>query len=374
MRLQTAEQAPDEYMQFHMGYSLTELLTPIGEDGVGDSVRHNGVYSTIKAARKADDPTLPMGVWTHDLKTADWSQVKNIALSALAEKSKDLQLGIWLFEASLHLEGFAGIAPSALLVQQLCEHYWDNMYPQMMDGDVEFRTNPLNWINEKLSPVIKSMPITDAKLDGNELSWNAWESAQHFEKLKQQNQLNTPWDGPTTQDFKQRLAATDAEHFINLVAQLEDALQAIDYLQQWLDECCGDDSPSFSEMTRILHQIDEMLCQELERRGISLAPAGDDEEQFEEGNEGEGNRSGGSGGGSSGGGGGVGALNTREDAFAALRRAADFLIKDDPHSMVPYLVYTACDWGKQNAPDLYKEVFLSKQGQINVFEMMGIEK
>lgn len=370
MRLQAAEKTPDEYIQFHMGYSLSELMAPIGEDGVGLSVRHNGVYSAIKAARKSDDPTLPMGVWTHDLKTADWSQVKSIALSALAEKSKDLQLGIWLFEASLHLEGFAGIAPSAIVVQQLCEHYWDNMYPQMVDGDVEFRTNPLNWINEKLTPVIKSIPLSEAKLDGNEVSWNDWESAQHFEKLQKQNHLNSYHDGPSTQLFKQKLAATETEHFLYLVVQLEDALQGIEYLENWLDEQCGEDSPSFSDMTGVLRQIDEMLCHELERRGVSFSSDDNESDGFGDGDGGDGHNTGGSGGGA---GGRNRPLNTREDAFAALRRAADFLIKDDPHSMVPYLVYTACDWGKKSAPDLYKEVFLTKQGQINVFEMMGIE-
>ncbi|GLX80372.1 hypothetical protein tinsulaeT_37120 [Thalassotalea insulae] len=371
MRLRTAEQQPDEYMQYHMGYSLEDLMSPIGEDGVGESVRHNGVYSTIKAARKFDDPTLPVGVWEKDLKTADWSQVKNAALEALANKSKDLQLGIWLFEASLHLEGFAGIAPAALLVQQLCEHYWDNMYPQMMDGDVEFRTNPLSWINTKLTPVIKTLPLTLAKLDGGEVSWNDWEAAQYTEKLLKQKQLKNIGDRLTVDDFKQRILATESEHFFNLVTQIEDALMAIDYLQNWLDQKCGDDSPGFGDMTGVLNEITQMMISELERRGISMAPASDN--NAEGGDKGEGQHGAGGGGGDSGEG-ATGPLTTREDAFAALRRAADFLIKDDPHSMVPYLVYTACDWGKQSAPALYQEVFLSKQGQINVFEMMGIEK
>ncbi|MBJ7540001.1 type VI secretion system protein TssA [Marinomonas transparens] len=371
MRLETAMQSPDAYMQCHMGYSLSQLLAPIGDEKVGESVRHNGVYSSIKEARKADDPTLPMGVWTYDLKTADWSQVKNIALNALAEKSKDLQLGIWLFEANLHLEGIGGIAPAALLIQEMCAAYWPDMHPKMIDGDVEFRTNPLNWINEKLTPIIKSLPITQAKLDGEELSWNDWESAQHFEKLKQQKQLKTPYEGPTTQDFKQRMAATESAHLMGLVAQIEDALQALDHLQTWLDDCCGDASPSFGDINSILHQIDDTLRQELNRRGISFSQQQDEDDAADHDNGSE--SADGSGGGDHGGSGGNGSLVTRDDAFAALRRAADFLIKDDPHSMVPYLIYTACDWGKLSAPELYQEIFLQKGGQINVFEIMGIE-
>ena len=390
MRLETATQSPDAYMQFHMGYSLTELLAPIGDSKVGESVRHNGVYANIKEARKSDDPTLPMGVWTYDLKTADWSLVKSIALNALAKKSKDLQLGIWLFEANLYLKSIGGIAPAALLIQRMCENYWPNMHPQMVDGDVEFRTNPLSWINDKITPVIKSLPITHAKLDGDELSWNDWESAQYFEKLKQKNQLDKGWNGVTPQDFKQRLAATATEHFVALIAQLADALQALENLQTWLDDCCGDASPSFSDINGILQQIDETLHGELTRRGVTLSSqSGDDHagghsDDGDDGDDGDGGApadgSGNNGGGDNGGGnngekgeGKNGALVTRADAFTALRRAADFLIKDDPHSMVPYLVYTACDWGELSAPELYQEIFLEKSGQINVFEIMGIE-
>ena len=66
-------------------------------------------------------------------------------------------------------------------------------------------------------------------------------------------------------------------------------------------------------------------------------------------------------------------LRDRTDAFIALRKAAEFLMNDDPHSPVPYLIYTACDWGEKTAPDLYQELFLTKGGQLNIFEMMGLK-
>jgi FtsP/CotA-like multicopper oxidase with cupredoxin domain len=33
-------------------------------------------------------------------------------------------------------------------------------------------------------------------------------------------------------------------------------------------------------------------------------------------------------------------------AYAMLRSAAEFLVQDDPHSPVPYLVFKAIDWGR----------------------------
>jgi type VI secretion system protein ImpA len=377
VRLQTAAQSPDEYIHHYLGYTLSDLMAPIGDNEVGESVRHNGVYFNIKEARSSDDPTLPLGVWTHELKTADWQQVKQLALTALAEKSKDLQLGVWLFEACIHINGFSGIAPAALLLQQLCVQYWPNMHPEMVDGDIEYRTNPINWLNDKLTPVLRLIPITNAQLDGDEYSWNDWEAAQHYEKLKNQQSLNNEYEGPSPQGFKQRLAATSADNLLSLVWNIEDAVQALSQLQDWLDDCCGNDSPNLTDMLAMIGKIDDMLSSELQRRGVSLATKEEQqlagEAQGEGGADSEGTQGGSQSNSGGAGGGGNGVIRDRNDAFICLRKAAEFLMNDDPHSPVPYLVYTACDWGEKAAPDLYQDLFLTKGGQLNIFEMMGLK-
>lgn len=377
MRLDTAQQSPDEYISHYFGFSLEQLMAPIGDNQVGDSVRHNGVYFNIKEARQSDDPTLPLGVWTHDLKTADWQQVKQLALNALCEKSKDLQLGVWLFEANVHILGFAGIAPAALLIQQMCEQYWENMHPQMVDGDIEYRSNPINWINDKITPVLRMVPLTNAQLDGAEFSWDDWEASQRYEQLKNQQQNYSNYDGPTAQLFKQRLAATPPDKLLMLVWNIEDALQALNNLQDWLDDQCGNESPNLTDMSSMLSQIYDLLGTELHRRGISLS-SDEEKEQLmaaQEGDSDDGSMDDGDGGMSSGGGGGWGngPIRDRTEAFICLRQAAEFLMNDDPHSPVPYLIYTACDWGEKSAPDLYQDLFLAKGGQLNIFEMMGLE-
>lgn len=381
MRFENALQSPDDYLQHYLGYTLSSLMTPIGENDVGESVRHNGVYFNIKNARASDDPTLSRGVWTHELKTADWNEVKKLALTALAEKSKDLQLGVWLFEANIHLDGFSGIAPSAFLIKALCQEYWPSMHPEMVDSDIEYRTNSLSWLNSKLTKVLQLIPITSAQLDGQEYCWNDWMSAQHYEKLKTQQQLPNQWDGITPQLFKQRLGATPSDNLTQLYRTNEDGLQAMAELQTWLDECCGEDSPNLTDITGIISQINEMLTLELQRRGITLASS--DELQLmadEEAGDNDDSDSNSQGDGMSGGGGGDnesfsghGNIQDRTEAFICLRKAAEFLMNDDPHSPVPYLVGTACEWGNKKAPDLYQELFLVKGGQLNIFEMMGLE-
>jgi len=370
-------------MEHHFGRSMEQLLAPIGENQVGESVRHNGVYFAIKEARRSDDPTLPQGVWTHELKTADWSMVEKTALDALCKKSKDLQLGVWLMESRIHRSGFAGVAPAAVLIRVLCEAYWDSMHPQMQDGDIEFRTNPINWINEKLSLQLRLAPITRAPLDGDEFCWDDWDQAQRLEQLKRQKRdLDIDSRACNSESFKQRLAASPKEFIYELCEHLEDGVRAAQELVSWLDEKCGEASPGLGEITHLMNDVLNMMGDELRRRGLRFTSAGEASGQRSEAGSAEGSGEGsadGSGGGSGGSGGDGGGrdsggpLNSRADAFAQLREAAEFLMRDEPHSPVPYLVYTACNWGEKSAPDLYQEIFLTKGGQLNIFELMGLQ-
>ena len=47
----------------------------------------------------------------------------------------------------------------------MVEGFWDNLYPEIEDGDPEFRAAPLQWIGDKLEPAVKSAPLTEDGLD-----------------------------------------------------------------------------------------------------------------------------------------------------------------------------------------------------------------
>ena len=130
------------------------------------------------------------------------------------------------------------------------------------------------------------------------------------------------------------------------------------------------------DMTGILGKISDMLSSELQSRGVSLSSVSADEQLMTERGEGGDEAPSteeGAANMSSGGGSGNGPIKDRQEAFARLKQVIAFLKADDPHSPVPYLLETAQTWGEKSAPDLYQELFLLKGGQLNVFEMMGLE-
>src|SRR5579875_1098827 len=73
-----------------------DLLTPIpGANPSGASLRYDGITDAIKEARR-EEIDAPQGEWKTAIKTADHVQVIKLAGEALAKRSKDLQIAVWL--------------------------------------------------------------------------------------------------------------------------------------------------------------------------------------------------------------------------------------------------------------------------------------
>src|SRR5713101_8227910 len=137
-----------------------DLLNPIvGDNPSGTNLRYEPVYDKIKEARRQDDDA-PQGEWQRERKTADFKQVIKLAGDALAAKSKDLQLGAWLTEAMLLQEGFSGLRQGLDLLRGLVENFWDTLYPEVEDGDLELRAAPLEWVGTRLDDPVRKTPIT----------------------------------------------------------------------------------------------------------------------------------------------------------------------------------------------------------------------
>src|ERR1700689_4743883 len=141
-----------------------DLLSPISEDHPsGESLRYAPVYDKIKEARREDDDA-PQGLWQRERKVADWSLTVKLISETLATKTKDLQLVAWLAEAMLKREGVAGLRATIDLARGFLENFWDTLYPELEDGDVELRVAPLQWFGDRLEISVKRTGITKSGL------------------------------------------------------------------------------------------------------------------------------------------------------------------------------------------------------------------
>ena len=234
---------------------LEALLAPIaGNNPAGESVRYAGVYDAIQEARRADDD-LNKGEWQTEAKVADWRAVINLATEALGTKCKDLQIGAWLVEALSKRHGFAGLTEGLNLLRELQEQFWDGLYPQIEDGDLEFRAGPLNWLNEKLPASIRAIALTA----GNPpYALNDWDESRKIDNLGRQNpeamQAAIAEGKITGEQFDKSAEATDRAFFEELFEDLAQSKEQLGRLEKSVDEKFGPHAPS---LIKVRNAIDD---------------------------------------------------------------------------------------------------------------------
>jgi type VI secretion system protein ImpA len=360
------------YFEASPGLSFEQLLAPVASDSpAGKAMRHSHIYRAIRSHRSVDDNSLPTGAWEHELKRADWPAVSRMTADVLRRQGKDIECVAWLFEARLHIDGFAAIAPCLSLVDALLNQYWDSIHPLPDGDDVDFRANQIRWIAEKLLPALRQTPMT-ASQDDTQYCWADWEQGQRSSHLQvRMDGTQELVESTELLRFRQAMAASSVEHFLQLHRVLSEALQALDMLRLTLDKYFAPSAPSLAAMAGLLEQIHGLCDDQLYRRGVRPVPASvpppplpppfspwpppfspppplpplpaSDP------------------------------ARDRDDAYARLAELGDYLLRIEPHSPATHLLRHVVELGKLNTSQLYQEVFLRSNGMLNVFELMGVD-
>jgi type VI secretion system protein ImpA len=250
------------------------LLGPIaGANPAGESLRYEGTYDAIQDARRADD-TLEQGEWVRQTKAADWPAVIEMVTTALATRSKDLQLAVWLVEALVKRSGFAGLRDSLRLLSELLERFWEALYPEIEDGDMEFRAAPLEWLNDKLPPTLRQIPLTRGA-NGESYAWLRWEESRVVDNLGRRDQATMQAalaEGKITgEQFDAATATTPLEFYKVLFEDLRQGRDACDRLTRLVDDKFGQQAPSLTGIVKVIEDCQALIESILKQRG-GLAP------------------------------------------------------------------------------------------------------
>jgi len=346
-----------------------ELLEPVpGESPAGVSLRYDPLYDQIKQARFEEDD-IPQGEWKVKRKTADWPQVVKLTSEALARRSKDLQLAAWFTEARLRREGVAGLAEGLALLRELLARFWDGLYPEIDDGDLEFRAAPLEWVGQYLDAAVRTAPLTR---DGYDMF--AYREARAVptdadasgDLGKGEARRNALAEGKLTPEaFDSAFNATPKSWYREQLADLDAARMALDELQGIADERFGEVSPNFMKLRAALDEVRSITAQLLTRK-LELDPdpeaaagAAEPTPPVEAVPAGSGNAAPAAAPGAPSGGpapgrpaatGPLPALpRDRADAVARIVAAVRFLRADAPGDPAPYLMLRALRWGELRA-------------------------
>lgn len=261
-----------------------DLLTPIpGDNPSGVNLRYDPVTDKIKEARR-EDLDVPQGDWKSTLKTADHNLAIKLGGEAIATRGKDLQVAAWLIDSHVRKEGLSVLPACFRFLHDLCTEFWDTLYPEIEDGDLEMRAAPLDWLGSKLEDPIRRAPLTSSGL-----SWISFQESRtvgydsaddSYEKQERRRQLISEGK-PSAEDYDQAVEDTPLAFVENLINSIDQALAELATLTALLDDRFGNVSPSFLKVQAALEELVHAQRGVFVRKG-GAAPASEEPESEEE--------------------------------------------------------------------------------------------
>ncbi len=309
-----------------------------------------------------------MGAWEREVKTADYLQVIKLCEEALAKQTKDLWLAVWLTDALIARDKFAGLQDGIDLLRALIENFWDTLYPELEDGDAELRAAPIEWLGNYLEPDKGSSPALQLQfvgLNNQGMHYAQYKEAQGmgYEEAVKTNEVRRKARDAAIKEgkippeaFDKSLAETPKEFVRKLDTDLKATLQSLGSFDELCQGKFGNAAPSFTKLKRALEDVQTtvhvLLLKKLEQdpdpfaapelgaeaaaadgeTGAPSLPAeriGDlkiDPEQLDSLISAE--------------------LHNRDDAVMRVAAVARYLRQREPASPVPYLLLRAFRWGE----------------------------
>ena len=333
---------------------LDALLAPIpGDNPAGENVVYSGLYDQIREARRSED-NLVQGDWKRETKIADWDQVETLATDALTSRTKDLQVCAWLGEALIRKYGFKGLRDGLKAMRGLHEQFWEQVYPEADEGDLDARANAVSWMDRQLGTAMREVVLTKS-LGGVDFTYIDWEQSQQFDipenvesldsdvqqRASETRQRAAEEGKVTGEDWRKAKNSSRRAFYEDLNALVTECWQEFNLLDTAIDEKFGRQTPGMGDTKKSLESVRalvEKLVKEkriLEPDPVSVSQAveGGDESEGQEVEEGATVS------------GPTGPIRTRAEALRRLSQIAEYFHKTEPHSPVSYLVQRAIRWG-----------------------------
>lgn len=270
---------------------IDAIMSPIpGENPAGEDLRYTAVYDEIKEARRADDE-LDRGDWKFEIKTADWDRAIALCVDALTQKTKDLQIGAWLTEALVKTGGFDGLAAGLRILTGFLRDFWDHVYPEIDEDDLDYRVGPLEFLNNNLWFAIKEIPVTDQRVSPG-YSWALWQESRQVgaaedlvnefgdvneSKKAARDEMIAEGKLPA-EEFDSAVEASSKAFYVALDEQLAACAEGFRAFDETVDEKFGNQGPRLSELKQSIEDCVFFVSRTLKKKRVlepDPAPAPD---------------------------------------------------------------------------------------------------
>lgn len=363
--------------------SFEQLLRPIeGENPSGENLQYTGLYDDIREARRSED-VEELGEWKREIKTSDWNKVIILSTDALETKTKDLQIVVWFSEALVKHYGFLGLRDSLQLLKGLLENFWESIYPENEDGDLEARANAFSWFDRQISISIKQLPLTASTLTDNcsylqyeesklfdvpeKIDDLSFEEKRKIEELKEQAEKENK---TTSEEWRKAQNTSPLSFYQTTFNLLNDCWKAFLELDKLMDEKFLSQTPGLGMLKKSLEDIHNLVSKIYKEKQPAKTASEAEQLPKSEGMEKSSiveqpstksfpiN---------------TGVISCREDALHRLKDVAEYFRKTEPHSPVAFLVQRAIKWGEMPLDQWLEEVIKNSEALDQVRETLGIK-
>ena len=255
----------------------------------------------------------------------DWRAVRSKSLDLLA-RTKDLRLSVYLTQALLRTEGFAGLGEGLALLLGLLERHWGSVHPQLDpddDNDPTMRVNILVALRDEdamLRPV-RETPLVASRTIGRFALRDV---------LIATGQLSAPASDEAPPELSSIDAAAmdvDLETLQATASAVHRSYELVGAVESVLTDNVGAArAADLSDLSNLLKHAGKVVDEWLVRRGVGAANGAADTMDGPDGVAGQATS---------------GAINSREDVVRTLDRLCAYFAQHEPSSPVPLLLNRA---------------------------------
>lgn len=360
------------------------LLTAIeGETGTGVDLRESGDsdYARIKDARRKVvslarqgrlDPTVDNEI------AQAWALIADLAPTLLQTRAKDLEVAAWLTEALLRSDGIPGLLSGFRLIEQLIEHYWDNLHPMPDEDGLETRLYPLIGLNGEDGNGSLVTPIRNAPLSDdpeNPVTANLLQRCRDAAAIDDPDNRRQRFAeiGLDMDGIQQQVARADLAYCQNLLAATEAAQETIKRISDTLDERCGaQNAPPVSALRESLEVVADGLrhlyggrlakAESDSQPAAAEAPATAPDASAAP-----------AAGGSPMSSVPTGPIQSRQDALRQLQLIADYFRQQEPHSPIAGAIERVGRWARLPLHQLLQELIPDERARSHYTLITGVD-
>ena len=317
---------------------IDSLLAPLGGDSpCGADLEYDPVFHALQEAA-AGKPERQYGATVIPAESADWPAVL-LHAAALAARTRDLRVAVWLTRAGARTDGFMAAAEGIRLLRGLIESQWEHVHPAIDPADANDATARLN----AMAPLWHEEGLADLRAAGLTTKRGAI-TVRSLELALGHVEPRAGEASPTVGGIAPAVALAQSE-VPGLAPAMPQALadeQAIDAaLKRYLGEA---QAPDFSPLTKLLRSVALAGTNALELG--HAAPGGTaNEDASSMGNN-------------------ATAIRSRDDAIRTLQRVCDWFESNEPSHPAPLLIQRAQRLIKKNFMEIIRDLVPDGLGQV----------